>query len=140
MFKSYNNLEVGLTTSGLARTSIGIGTVFLKHCIFVWFVFLFITNFVSGVPEICIELELLIFNFYGEQLCPLYLSVLPIGVKFYDDILVQKELIKKENKGKSGVYLFYNKINSNCYVGSGVDLSVRLSNYFSNYYLNRLDT
>jgi group I intron endonuclease len=101
---------------------------------FAWFIFLII-NFVFAIAEILLSSQLITLN---NELF-LSLSVLP-AVKFYDDLLSQKDQIKKDNKGKSGVYLFRNKINSNCYVGSGVDLSVRLSDYFSDYYLNRLDT
>jgi group I intron endonuclease len=86
---------------------------------------------------------------YDQLLCsqlltnyelPSLLSILPVGVKFYDDLLSNKKLIAKENRGKSGVYLFYNKLNSNSYIGSGVDLTDRLGDYFSNTYLNKSST
>jgi group I intron endonuclease len=71
---------------------------------------------------------------------PSLLSILPMGVKFYDDLLTNKKLIAKENRGRSGVYLFYNKLNSNSYIGSGVDLTDRLGDYFSDTYLNKRST
>ena len=104
-----------------------------------------IINFVSSwfyQEEFLLGFQLFIPNYYDEQTSffTSFLAILPVGIKFYDDLLTQKDLIKKDNKNKSGVYLFRNKINSNCYVGSGVDLSDRLSDYFSEYYLNRIDT
>ena len=41
----------------------------------------------------------------------------------------------KENKGKSGVYLWINNINGNKYVGSSVNLSIRLVRYYNTKYL-----
>jgi hypothetical protein len=38
----------------------------------------------------------------------------------------------KENKGKSGVYCWTNLVNVKSYVGGGVDLTKRLSDYYSN--------
>jgi len=38
--------------------------------------------------------------------------------------------ILKENKGKSGIYRWTNNINGNTYVGSSVDLSRRLRQYY----------
>lgn len=37
----------------------------------------------------------------------------------------------KENKGKSGIYRWTNKINGKTYIGSAKDLSIRLRKYFS---------
>jgi group I intron endonuclease len=42
----------------------------------------------------------------------------------------QMKSILKENRGKSGVYLWTNKVNNKCYVGSSVDLGTRFRNYF----------
>lgn len=46
--------------------------------------------------------------------------------KLYENADVQKLEVLKENKGKSGVYLWINNINGNKYVGSSVNLSRRL--------------
>ena len=56
-------------------------------------------------------------------------------VKIYSNADTQKETIIKENQGKSGVYRWTNKVTGNIYVGSGVDLSKRLSGYYSYRYL-----
>ena len=51
--------------------------------------------------------------------------------KVYDNPDLQKKDIINENKGKSGVYLWVNKVNGKTYVGSSVNLSRRLKNYYS---------
>jgi group I intron endonuclease len=53
----------------------------------------------------------------------------------YADITEQMQSIILENKGKSGVYLFTNKVNGKRYVGSSENLGRRLSTYFSINYL-----
>ena len=57
------------------------------------------------------------------------LSVVP--VKRYSNADTDKPQILKENKGKSGVYLWRNLITGKTYVGSSVDLGNRLKQYFS---------
>lgn len=49
----------------------------------------------------------------------------------YSNTDIQKELIFKDNKGKSGVYRWINNFNGDCYVGSAVDLNKRLYHYYS---------
>nr|QJT58523.1 GIY-YIG endonuclease [Fusarium asiaticum]QJT58799.1 GIY-YIG endonuclease [Fusarium asiaticum]QJT58909.1 GIY-YIG endonuclease [Fusarium asiaticum]QJT59514.1 GIY-YIG endonuclease [Fusarium asiaticum]QJT60398.1 GIY-YIG endonuclease [Fusarium asiaticum] len=48
---------------------------------------------------------------------------------------IEKAKILKENKGKSGIYLWTNQINGKRYVGSALDLSKRFRNYFNTSYL-----
>lgn len=57
-------------------------------------------------------------------------------VCLYSDLKAEKALILTENKGKSGVYMWTNKVNGKIYVGSSVDLSKRLRNYFNISYLS----
>nr|YP_010218741.1 GIY-YIG endonuclease [Morchella brunnea]UBU98449.1 GIY-YIG endonuclease [Morchella brunnea] len=47
------------------------------------------------------------------------------------------ELIWLENQGKSGIYKWINIINGKTYIGSAVDLGVRLRSYSYESYLNR---
>ncbi len=47
-------------------------------------------------------------------------------------------IIIKDNKNKSGVYRFTNKLNGNFYIGSSVNLSRRFTNYFSLSYISNV--
>ena len=53
----------------------------------------------------------------------------------YSNLEKDKAKIYSDNKGKSGVYCFKNKINGSVYVGSSVDLKKRFKYYFSVNYL-----
>jgi len=53
------------------------------------------------------------------------------SVVVYSNTDTQKELIFGDNKGKSGVYLWTNKLNGNTYVGSAIDLRKRFYHYYS---------
>lgn len=71
----------------------------------------------------------------------LYLKYLFSFLLYFTNFIVytnpknEKAIILKENKGKSGVYQWTNKINGKRYIGSSVDLSNRLRNYFNISYL-----
>jgi len=49
----------------------------------------------------------------------------------YDNACEDKSKILKENKNKSGVYRWINKLNGKTYVGSSTNLRVRLYKYYS---------
>ncbi len=53
-----------------------------------------------------------------------------IPVKTYQNAETDKSRILLENKGKSGIYRWINKINKKTYVGSGKDLAKRLAIYY----------
>ena len=55
----------------------------------------------------------------------------------YVNSLSERKDIIKNNKKKSGVYRWINQVNGKSYVGSSVDLSYRLKQYYSVTYLNR---
>jgi len=55
--------------------------------------------------------------------------------KLYENTDTQKSSILKENKGRSGIYLWKNLVNGNRYVGSSVKLRVRLLQYYNAEYL-----
>jgi hypothetical protein len=64
----------------------------------------------------------------------------PLIKKFYSNIYDLKSLILKENKNKSGIYKFINKLNGKFYIGSSVNLNRRFSNYFSINYISKIKT
>ena len=55
----------------------------------------------------------------------------------YNNPDTEKSLILNENRGKSGVYRWTNKINGKWYVGSSVNLSKRFSVYFNEAYIGK---
>lgn len=58
-------------------------------------------------------------------------------IKSYNNALELKKLIIDENKHKSGVYLWRNNVNNLIYVGSAVNLAVRLARYYHKSELNK---
>ncbi len=54
-----------------------------------------------------------------------------VPVKSYHNVNIYKSLIYKENYKKSGIYCWTNLINNKSYVGSSINLSRRLSDYYS---------
>nr|AVD96795.1 NADH dehydrogenase subunit 5 [Ophiostoma novo-ulmi subsp. novo-ulmi] len=54
----------------------------------------------------------------------------------YSNAKEVKSSIYADNKGRSGIYLWTNKLNDKKYVGSSQDLKQRFKDYFDNYYLN----
>ena len=55
----------------------------------------------------------------------------------YDNADLFKLRAVSENRGKSGVYRWINKINGKSYIGSSVNLGKRLGNYYN---LNTIST
>lgn len=53
----------------------------------------------------------------------------------YNNFKEERALVIKEQKYKSGVYCFINKINSHSYVGSSINLATRMKNYLNNAFL-----
>jgi len=54
-----------------------------------------------------------------------------ISIKIYSNAEAEKEKILSENNNKSGIYMWINTINDKRYIGSALNLSNRLSFYFS---------
>ena len=58
-----------------------------------------------------------------------------IPAKVYEDAYSMKNIIIKENTGKSGIYMLTNKLTGDIYVGQSSDISNRFKNYFNLSYL-----
>ena len=56
-------------------------------------------------------------------------------IKVYKNFKEAKQQIKKDQKGKTGVYCLVNLINGHIYIGSSVNLALRMSNYLNTTYL-----
>ena len=56
----------------------------------------------------------------------------------YSDIEMNKDNIYKENKKRSGIYRWINKINNKSYIGSAVNLSKRFRMYYNYNHLSSL--
>jgi group I intron endonuclease len=56
-------------------------------------------------------------------------------VKFYDNAEELKSLILLDNKNKSGIYKWENKISGEFYIGSAVDLNKRMLEYYRESYI-----
>ena len=83
-------------------------------------------------------------DFYSNRIkIPPYLfdsdSSLFVPVIVYNYVESEKSKIYSENKGKAGIYQRAHKGSGKFYIGSAVDLSKRLSSYYSSSYLKRLD-
>ena len=74
---------------------------------------------------------LLLFFFCDSLNYFCFLSLVPIvPIKSYSNVEANKSTIIEENKQKSGIYCWINKVNKKRYVGSAVDLSNRLLFYY----------
>ena len=61
----------------------------------------------------------------------------PSSAVSYDNADTQKEIIYRDNRGKTGVYRWTNILNGNSYVGSSVNLAKRFTLYYSLTYLQK---
>lgn len=69
--------------------------------------------------------DLTIENFYNS----IVLSIIPI--KIYENADTQKKEAIEENRKKSGVYRWFNKINGKSYIGSSINLTSRFLDYYN---------
>ena len=114
------NILVGIL---LGDAHIGI---FVKISL-LFFIYCFLTIFNLFVNQ---DIFLLDTNLLSYTLCS--------ALFIYINPALEKSSILSENKGKSGIYMWVNKNNNKKYIGSSVDLSNRLRNYFNTSYLSDL--
>jgi len=62
------------------------------------------------------------------------------SAKIYEDAFSMRKLIIKDNKNKSGIYKWTNKITKDIYVGQSIDLAKRFIKYFNISYLKNRET
>lgn len=60
--------------------------------------------------------------------------------KFYENAFSMRKLIIKDNKNKSGIYKWTNKITKDIYVGQSIDLAKRFIKYYNKSYLKNRET
>jgi len=58
-------------------------------------------------------------------------------IKIYENVFDMKKDIFNENKGKSGIYMWTNKLTGEIYIGQSIDISKRFKNYLSLSYLKK---
>jgi len=56
-------------------------------------------------------------------------------IRLYEDAFNMRKSILNENKGKSGIYMWTNKLTNDLYIGQSKDISKRFKNYFNLSYL-----
>ena len=61
-------------------------------------------------------------------------SISKLGLKTSENPQESRELIRKDNNGKAGVYCWFNNINGKFYIGRGDPLYLRLSDYYQDWY------
>jgi group I intron endonuclease len=80
-------------------------------------------------------------NIYTCSYSTMSSSTLPYkNVKLYEDAFLMKKSIIKDNKNKSGIYKWTNKLTNDSYVGQSIDLSKRFIRYFNLSYLRNRGT
>ena len=62
------------------------------------------------------------------------------SIKFYEDAYSMKKLIIQDNKNKSGIYKWTNKLTNDIYIGQSVNLANRFIKYFNLSYLKNRET
>ena len=73
---------------------------------------------------------------FNNMNCIKFYSTSPnLNVKFYEDAFSMRKLIIKENKDRSGIYKWTNKLTNDIYVGQSIDLAKRFIKYFNLSYL-----
>jgi hypothetical protein len=74
----------------------------------------------------------LFYSLFSFDLLIEYLSIMNVlPVLIYSNSDLNKKLIIKENKGKTGIYRWINNITGKSYIGSSINLGSRLKDYYN---------
>jgi group I intron endonuclease len=73
----------------------------------------------------------------GINISRVYSTNIPVAARKYQNADAEKGLILIENRGKSGVYRWTNKVNGKSYVGSSINLVKSFTNYYSFNYISK---
>ena len=104
--------------------------------------FLFIILLIGGIflissSDLVFKLSTIagLSSFFGlTGLNPVLLAAI-VPIKSYSNAEADKDKILSDNKNKSGIYKWKNNLNGKQYIGSAIDLSKRLSKYYSTTYM-----
>jgi group I intron endonuclease len=77
-------------------------------------------------------------QYLGPTMHDTVLSIL-VPIMIYSNASTEKSQIISDNKGKAGIYLWSHRESNKMYVGSAVDLSKRLSKYYSSSELKQVN-
>ncbi len=113
------NIERWLLSSNVSD----IGVLYLVFTLFSVFLGVFFQELWEVVAYIA-------YPYLVNLFCSEYWLTLVTPVISYINVEKEKSRIIKENKGKSGIYRWINKLNGKIYVGSSADLGRRFSEYF----------
>jgi hypothetical protein len=61
-------------------------------------------------------------------------------IKTYENAYDMRKELYKENKDKSGIYMFTNKLTNDIYIGQSINLANRFKNYFNISYLKHKES
>jgi len=92
--------------------------------------------YLSHLELIC---EYLFHNSFLSEILDFSVLLSFVPLITYDNAETDKDRILKDNKGKTGIYQWTHRESGKVYIGSAIDLSVRLSKYYSSSQLKRWD-
>lgn len=103
------------------------------------FFFFYLFNIVIGFSELFSILTFISYELPIEYSDIILLLSSTVPIKLYSNADLDKERIILDNRGKAGVYQWTNLLTNESYVGSSINLSKRLSRYFSYNHISSPD-
>jgi len=91
------------------------------------------TNFINNN---LLHIDLLSYKASNAPACYLNNTIDKLKpIKVYNNFKVDRLKIKKEQRNKTGIYCLCNLINGHIYIGSSVNIAVRMTSYLNNAFL-----